>query len=259
MIDGPLYADRSGPVGRPMVFLHPNPTDRRIWLYQAARFSTWFQVINVDLPGYGHSPTAGAGLSMADVAAAAWALVDAVSDEPAIIAGCSVGYAAAMHMSLLRPDRVAALLLSGASYRPVKTSAPRRIAQYQAEGLGARRRHFDEVVGSDFRGSPLHDYLGTMFLESNAHADLDTILELYRAVGAPDEDRLFSSVTAPTLIITGSEDGAHQNAFPLRDRIPGARLVTMEGAGHACQVERPWEWDAHAIDFLREHGLLDPA
>ena len=30
----------------------------------------------------------------------------------------------------------------------------------------------------------------------------------------------------------------------------------MEGAGHACHVERPWEFDAAMIDFLsRRAGL----
>ena len=30
----------------------------------------------------------------------------------------------------------------------------------------------------------------------------------------------------------------------------------MDGAGHACQLERPWEFDAKMIDFLsRRTGL----
>jgi hypothetical protein len=32
----------------------------------------------------------------------------------------------------------------------------------------------------------------------------------------------------------------------------------MEGAGHACNMERPWEWDAHFLDFLRRQDLFDP-
>jgi pimeloyl-ACP methyl ester carboxylesterase len=42
----------------------------------------------------------------------------------------------------------------------------------------------------------------------------------------------------------------------LQERIPGAELVTLDGAGHACNLEQPWAWDAHAVRFLREHGLI---
>jgi hypothetical protein len=26
--------------------------------------------------------------------------------------------------------------------------------------------------------------------------------------------------------------------------------VTLVGAGHACQLEQPWEFDHHMLDFL---------
>lgn len=255
-IHGPLYWERLGRQGPPMVFLHPNPTDHQVWIYQMARFSTWFQTIGIDLPGYGRSPSASPGVTMTDVARACWEAVDLTSDEPAILVGCSVGYATALHMAHARPEQVSAMIFSGASYRPVKASAPKRIAQYEAHGLAFRRDHFSEVVGTEFRASPLAAYFADLFTERNQTCDLPTIIEMYRAVGAPDEPWLFDTVTAPTLIITGSEDGAHQGAFALQDRIAGARLETLVGAGHACQLEQPWAWDGHALAFLREHHLV---
>ena len=62
------------------------------------------------------------------------------------------------------------------------------------------------------------------------------------------------------LIMTGSEDAAHKRAFALRDVLPDAELVTLVGAGHACQLEQPWEFDRHLLDFLdRRVGLPDIA
>jgi pimeloyl-ACP methyl ester carboxylesterase len=58
------------------------------------------------------------------------------------------------------------------------------------------------------------------------------------------------------LIITGSEDSSHDSAFRLHDRIAGSELVTIDGAGHACQLEQPWEWDRIALEFLRRKGVL---
>lgn len=255
-IHGPLYWERMGRSGPPMAFLHPNPTDHAVWLYQLARFSTWFRTVAIDLPGYGRSPGADPGLTMWDIAESAWNAVDEISPEPAVLVGCSVGYATALHMYHLRPERTRALIFSGASYRPVKLSAPKRIAQYQTHGLAYRRDHLREVFGTAFNASPYESYFADLFVERNGTADLDTILDMYLAVGQPDPDWLFADVRVPTLIITGSEDGAHQNAFPLRDRIPGATLQTITGAGHACSLEQPWEWDRHALEFLRREGLL---
>ena len=84
-INGPLYWEQLGKTGRPMFFVHPNPYDRSAWLYQQAHFSTWFQAITVDLPGFGRSPTASEGLTMAEVGQACWAVLDEISAEPAKI------------------------------------------------------------------------------------------------------------------------------------------------------------------------------
>ena len=58
------------------------------------------------------------------------------------------------------------------------------------------------------------------------------------------------------LIITGSEDNSHESAFALQQRVAGCELITMEGAGHACNMERPWEWDTHFLRFLAQRGLF---
>ena len=84
-IHGPLNYERLGKRGRPMVFVHPNPMDHTCWIYQMARFSTWFRTIGIDIPGYGRSPTASPGLTMQDVAQACWEAVDEVTGEPCVL------------------------------------------------------------------------------------------------------------------------------------------------------------------------------
>jgi pimeloyl-ACP methyl ester carboxylesterase len=105
----------------------------------------------------------------------------------------------------------------------------------------------------------LAEYFAQIFTERNPWADAATIAEIFRALGPypRDPDWLFENVKPPVLIITGSLDGGHEGAFALQAKIPGCELVTMEGAGHSCNMERPWEWDAHATRFLSEHGLFE--
>ena len=47
----------------------------------------------------------------------------------------------------------------------------------------------------------------------------------------------------------------HQAAFALKARIRGCEMKVLYGAGHACQIEQPWLFDAFTIEFLAKHGL----
>jgi pimeloyl-ACP methyl ester carboxylesterase len=48
-------------------------------------------------------------------------------------------------------------------------------------------------------------------------------------------------IRAPTLVVAGAEDPAAtvDQAEEIRDSIPGARLVVIEGAAHLTNVEQP--------------------
>jgi pimeloyl-ACP methyl ester carboxylesterase len=91
-IHGPLYYERMGRTGPVIAFIHPNPMDQSCWIFQMAHLSTWYRCIAIDIPGYGRSPKADAGLTMTDMAEACWeAIDDALPGEKAILVGCSVG------------------------------------------------------------------------------------------------------------------------------------------------------------------------
>jgi pimeloyl-ACP methyl ester carboxylesterase len=256
-INGRLNWERAGKHGRPLVLVHPNPMDHTCWVYQMAHLQTWFRCVAIDLPGYGRSPSASPGLTMPDVAQACWEAVDEVTDEPAILAGVSVGSNVVLHMAHQQPERTLAILLTGWGYYAVKDFAFTRIRQYSEQGIAFRREHALMDFKVAFRETEMGQYFADMFEERNGHTDAGTIIEMFRALSDPDPEWLYSGVKAPTLFITGSEDVAHQGAFEAQRRIPGCELVTMEAAGHACNMERPWEWDRHALEFLRRHGLVE--
>ena len=256
-INGPLNWEEWGKRGRPMVFVHPNPFDHTCWLYQMAHLQTWFRCIGIDLPGYGRSPTASPGLSMPDVAQACWEAVDEVTHEPAVLVGLSVGSNVVFHMHAQQPERTLAMIHTGCSYRPVKEFAFQRQAQYAEQGIAFRREHAPQDFSPEFRQTDLGKYFVEMFIERNQWADAPTIAEMFGALSQPDPDWLHAGVRCPTLIITGSEDNSHQAAFDLQRRVPGCELVTIDGAGHACNMEQPWLWDRHALEFLRRHGVLE--
>ncbi|MDA8285631.1 MAG: alpha/beta fold hydrolase [Actinomycetota bacterium] len=255
-IDGPLHAEALGdPDAPPMVFVHPNPMDNSGWLYQMAHFSAWYRCVAVDLPGYGRSPRARPGLTMVDVAEACWEAADRfASGARAVLVGCSVGGNVVQHMYHVQPARTDAVVMSGSGWREVKDFAQRRIAAYAQRGLDYRYDYALECFSAEFRSTPLARWIAGMFAERNAGADLETILLMFHALAAPDPDWLAKDLAAPVLIMSGSEDFTNGPARALHERLPDSEFVEVMGAGHACQCEQPWVFDAEMMRFLRAHG-----
>ena len=256
-IEGPLYYERMGRSGPVMAFVHPNPMDQSCWIFQMAHLSTWYRCIAIDIPGYGRSPKATAGLTMDDMAQACWeAIDDATPGERAILVGCSVGSAIVPYMHHQQVARTAALVLSGTGYNPGKEFTRRRIASYEAQGIDYRWDYTFEDLSPAFRATPLARFFADMFAERNPSADLTSIILQFQALAKPDADDHHSRIACPTIILTGSEDGTHSSAAALKARIPGCEMKILYGAGHACQIEQPWEFDRHIIAFLKKHGLF---
>ena len=246
---------RTGPV---MAFVHPNPMDQSCWIFQLAQMSTWFRCIAIDLPGYGRSPKASAGLTLQDVAQACWEAVDAAfPGERAVLVGCSIGSSLVPHMHYQRPERTAAMILSGTGYNPGKEFIAKRIKAYTERGIGYRWDYTFEDFSPAFRATPMARFFADLFAERNGHGDVETIIRQFQAykdvVEAPDHH---ACITCPTIILTGSEDGTHPSSFALQARIPHCELKILHGAGHACQIEQPWLFNRLMLEFLERHGLM---
>ena len=256
-VNGPLYFERLGRSGIPIAFIHPNPMDQSCWIYQMAHFSSWYRCIGIDIPGYGRSPTGEVGMTVADMADACWEAIDeAVGSEPAILVGCSTGSRIAPWMFHRQPERTLALVLSGTGHSTLKDFIARDIHGYAEKGPEYRREYTYRDLSPEFGETEMAEYFANLFCERNEWVDVNTIIEQFLALGRLDPPGFHAAITAPTMILTGSKDGAHERAFALRERIPNCELYTLEGAGHACMMEKPWEFDREMRRFLAKHGLF---
>lgn len=59
-------------------------------------------------------------------------------------------------------------------------------------------------------------------------------------------------IAVPTLVVVGRDDEFTpvSDARLMHERIPGATLVVVEGAGHLPNLERPTEFNAALGSFL---------
>jgi pimeloyl-ACP methyl ester carboxylesterase len=88
-----------------------------------------------------------------------------------------------------------------------------------------------------------------------AYPDLIGGLVLVGAVGVEERREQLAAINVPTLIVWGSEDAISPlaNGHLLAQRIPGARLVLIQGAPHPCYLEQPDIWHWELTGFLAEH------
>jgi pimeloyl-ACP methyl ester carboxylesterase len=77
----------------------------------------------------------------------------------------------------------------------------------------------------------------------------DTIMNMTAPLAKP---------SVPTLLVWGAQDGlaTMKQAQALQKWIPEARLVTIEGAGHMPQVERPQEFVTAIMGLAGKEKLL---
>ncbi|AIO32322.1 alpha/beta hydrolase fold family protein [Burkholderia cenocepacia] len=255
-IPGPLYFDQHGPSGLPMLFLHSTPDDHRLWMYQTARFSTWFRTLAVDFAGYGRSGAAQQGVSIADQAEAAWEVVDQITSGPVIIHGNSMGSYVAMHMASQQASRVPCLILSGTGYLPNREPMRSWAQRYTEQGIGLRHRQLLDHFSPTAKTSPFVEYYARMVCELNNPSTLASIVAMNQALAsAPEPDSFYEKIAVPTLIISGDANPDHHAcAEALRQRIRDSELRTIEGGGHSVMQEAPWLYDQFTIEFLAKHG-----
>jgi pimeloyl-ACP methyl ester carboxylesterase len=198
-------------------------------------------------------------------------VLDAFGVATAHIVGISMGGGIGQDLGIHHPERVASLTLISTS--PIGSVAEEADLPSMSEEAAAEFGAVSEPDWSD-RASVI-DYLLTQerlctaksrpvaeeFIRDLAERTLDRAVSIasinnHFAVAADDSGsgEPVSRITAPTLVVHGTEDPlfpiAHGAA--LADAIPGARLLTLEQTGHELP---PAVWDSVVPAILHHTGV----
>jgi len=241
--------------GPALVLIHAIPFDHSLWLYQAARFSTWFRVISVDLRGFGRSAKVTDDYTFEDMAGDVLGVMADEGVDRAVVMGCSIGSKLALMLGSMAPEKFSAVIQVGGNSGPQDFA--RRIEGYAHEDFSPyRREHLRFGNREGFADTPMGAYLHNMFSERDGWHDPLAVCAVFRALSAGDARPYLATYKPPTLIINGEFDNARPRGEETAKLIPGSRHRILAGAGHACMIEDPAGFDALVIDFLRDHGLM---
>ena len=132
------YSDAAGPSiyyetygeGPPLVFVHANPFDHRLWTFQISRFSAYYKVVAVDIRGYGRSGKPETPFTLADMMEDVLGVCRKEAISKAIFCGCSVGSGIALLTTIEHPEMVEAAILVGGNARG-STNVQKRVDAFE--------------------------------------------------------------------------------------------------------------------------------
>jgi 3-oxoadipate enol-lactonase len=251
--DATISYDVDGPADAPaIIFINSIGTTRELWRRQVTALDTTYRVIRYDARGHGRSSVPAGDYTIEQLGRDALAVLDAAGAATAAhVCGISLGGLTAMWLAVHAPASVARLVLANTAARiGTMDSWTERIALVREHGMAAAAA----------RAIPL------WFTEAFRARDPDTV-DAFRAMlqACPAEGYLgccaalrdedlrdaIAAIRCPVLAIGGT----HDNPTPLsgmeliRDRIPGARLVTLEAA-HLSNVEQADAFTSALLEFL---------
>jgi pimeloyl-ACP methyl ester carboxylesterase len=207
-----------------------------------------------DAPGYRHSPDPATEPGLDGWADAAAALVDELGGGRADVLGVSWGGVTATRLALRHPAKVRSLILAdssvGAGTSPEQAEAMRSRAGALTEaGPEAFARDRAPVLVNRAASPALIDSVARLMSDS---VRMPPYQWACNSMAEADHRPDLPSIAVPTLVIVGDEDTVTgpRAAGVLADGIPGARLVTIAGAGHLANQERAEPFNDAVAEFL---------
>lgn len=241
------YFDGGAPeVGPPpLILIHGAGGTRLNWPPEIRRLKG-IQVYALDLPGHGDSPSG----AMGSVSGFARRILDWMDEENlprAVLAGHSMGGAITQTIALMAPERVAGIVL-------VSTGARLRVHP-QILDLSSDREQFHsvaELVTSWSFSEGCEDRLRELALERYREGDPEVMHSDFHACNNFDIMEEVEDIHTPTLVICGEEDRMTPVKYSnyLAERIEGAELVRISGAGHMVMLEKPKEVSKAIKEFM---------
>jgi pimeloyl-ACP methyl ester carboxylesterase len=257
-----LYYETHG-AGAPVILIPGFASGAWNWFRQTAELSKDFQVITFDPRGIGGSNTGNpsdlANLSMETFVEDVLQILDELKIEKANVLGASFGGFVAQEFALSFPERLNKLILActsagGPNHVKPDIEILRSFSPDPNLTVGERIRKFIRPAFTDEFNAEQADEVEKVcrLREMNEVADALYFAQLQTAFTFDTENKL-GAIENETLVITGDRDIVvpMQNSVKLAERMPNAKLKTIENGSHLIFIENAAEFNRTVTDFLK--------
>jgi 3-oxoadipate enol-lactonase len=250
----PIHYEMEGDENKPvLMFCNSLGTTLHMWDGQMPAVKQHFRVLRYDRRGHGKSGVPAGPYNMEMLGRDALAVMDAAKVDKISWCGLSMGGMVGMWIGANAPQRVNKLILSNtSSYFENKQIWNDRIATVKEKGLGViLQGTLERWFTKGFRDNQ------PAKVQKIADMFMNTKLEGYigcgEAVRDMDHRAIIKNITAPTMVIAGSQDAGttpEMGEFVAKN-IPGATLKMFDAA-HIANVECEQPYTDAVLGFLTQ-------
>ena len=248
---------------QPIVLINGLATSMDMWSPTLLReLSSNHAVIIFDNRGVGESTTGTKQFSINQFANDTIGLLDTLKIRRADILGFSVGSYIAQEIALKNPNRVNSLILYASSCGGKEAIPPRpqvlqAVSTFTNTSLSVQQK-IDRITSTlfppeCFKANPNYQ---SYIPNSKEPASIETIQKQQQATinwFYTGTCNALSKITQPTLVIVGTDDmwTPPANSLMIAEKIPGASLVQIKGAGHGLMYQFPDKFSKVVSTFLQ--------
>jgi pimeloyl-ACP methyl ester carboxylesterase len=238
-----VYFEATGR-GPTLLLSHGYSATSYMWRDQVTALSDRYQVVVWDIRGHGRSASPddpglySEAATLGDMAA----ILDELQVESAAVGGLSLGGYLSLAFHVEHASRVNKLLLfdTGPGYRKA-----------------AAREEWNDMArgrGRFFRRLGLESIADESTAHGNQHRSAAGLAQAAEGILQQYDARVIDSlpgISVPTLVLVGADDTPFLAASSyMSERIPGARKVILENAGHVANIDQPEQFNKAVEDFL---------
>jgi 3-oxoadipate enol-lactonase len=257
----PRISVASSGVGEALMFLHGLGSTKENWYPQLVHFGQTHRAMAWDAPGYGESDDHEGELVFSrDFVGALLSTLDRLGVERVHLAGLSMGGMIAQCFYFAHPHRVASLVLADTfpSFQAIGADVVKGFISSRIEPLmsGATPADLAPESAESLLAPDAPESARTLLLESLSNLRRHSYVMTALALAVQDAVGNLEDITVPTLVLSGALDRLTPVpiARAMSERIPGAQLVIIPGAGHISNLESPERFNAALSRFLSNHS-----
>jgi 3-oxoadipate enol-lactonase/4-carboxymuconolactone decarboxylase len=239
----------TGPAGAPVLVLAGSlGTTSAMWDLQLPSLTQRFRVVRVEHRGHAGAAVPPGRWTIADLGLDLVELLDHLAVERASLCGLSLGGMAAMWVAAHHPDRVDRLVLAcTAAQLPPASSWIDRAATVRQSGTAVL---VDTLISRWF--TPENAAAGAPVAAMLAGVDPEGYARCCEAIAVMDLRADLARITAPTLVIAGSDDPVTPPSamVDLQQAIARSALVVLPRAAHLANIEQPDRFTDAVLDHV---------
>jgi 3-oxoadipate enol-lactonase len=245
--------------GEVVIFMHGIGGNRRNWYDQIDAFAAHFHAIAWDARGYGDSDDYEGPLNFGHYADDLARVLDHFGARRAHVVGLSMGGRIAMDFAARYHERLLTLTLCDThkGFAGFSDEKKKAFIASRKEPLlaGKEPKDIAEPVARTLVGPNASEEAFRSLVDSMSRLHKESYIKSIEASVMSDVRNDLGKIKVPTHVVVGSEDRLTtvEMAKELAGDIPGAELTVIDDAGHLVNIEKPAEFNAAALGFLRRH------